>query len=204
MTKIKKRNKKYNPDKADDIISVFEHQTGILRKQVDYLVDILTNNKVTIRDLLNEIQLLYIWCFVSNKMTPDIDVSEVLSWIENEFYKLNNINSTEECNAIKDRKIKVHYTKRDLLLAFTEHMYQLICSIRSRKQYAIILKDALVETNMRLGLIATHMRKFFNYEANNEAMKDCRRRIHKDEIARKVKLGYKASFNETGDIVYSK
>lgn len=192
----KKRNKKYNPNKSTqfyeqkiaqikDVIKPEEHTNGLLTQQKQLLIDVISNNKITIDILLNEIQLIYQWTFMCNRMTPDVDTSEIIQWIEKQYAKLEHIQTVDELNAIRNDKIIMHYTKKDLFLAFIEHMYEQICSIKSRTEYAILFKDALVMNNLRIGLIAKHMRRFFNQDATQEALKDCRERI---QLSKKYNL----------------
>mgnify|MGYP000072328625 CR=1 FL=1 len=180
----KKRNKKYNPNKNDDFIHPLEHQTGVIVQYKNTIENALSSNSFTVNNLVNEGILCYRWIYIVNQMQPDIDTDPIRDWIENETAKLVNITTNAELQEIKHRKIKIHWKIRDMLLAFVDVAYKCICSIRSRLQYAKIFNEAMIRSYTK------------------EAMADCRRRIHKQEIERQKKLGNKAFFSDTGDIVY--
>lgn len=198
----KKRNKKYNPNKNDDFIHPLEHQTGLLIQYKNTIEKALSNNNFTIDNLVNEGILIYRWIYIVNQMQPDIDTTLVRDWIENETAKLININTNAELQDIENRKIKIHWQTRDILLAFVDVAYKCICSIRSRLQYAKIFNEAMIRSNIRVKLLATHMSKFVDDKYTAEAMADCRRRIYKQEIEKQKRVGNKAFFTDTGDIVY--
>jgi hypothetical protein len=197
----KKRNKKYNPNKSDDYINPMEHVASNLKVKSLDTKQLLLNNSFTIDHLLNEGLAIYYRTYIYDQLSPDYNASNVRSWVEKEFDKLDNIQTRGELNQILSRKIKIHWQVRDLLLEFIDEIDKLTCGITSRNMYAKLCNEAYIRASMRTNLVANSMLKFINQADISEAQDSCRRRLKRDELVKAKKEGKIAYFDDTGDII---
>lgn len=197
----KKRNKKYNPLRCNDYVNPIEHISSRLKSNVDKITKTLLENNFTVKNLVGDGIELHQQTYIYDQLSPDFNASNVRNWVEKEFDKLDNINTREELEAILSRKIKIHWQMRDLLVQFIDEIDKMTSAIKSRSEYAGVINEAIIRSNMRINLVATSMRKFVDIKDVMSSQMDCRRRLKIDELIKAKKEGKIAYFDETGDIV---
>lgn len=201
-TKSKKRNKKYNPNKNDDFINPMEHMGGALIKFRDETIKLLQDNKITVGYLVDEFTLLHRWCYLTVLPTyNEFGALHIRDMIEKIYLKYDDL--TKETLPLRRNEIvKIIKPHRDLFILLIEHCFTMITSIKSRLEYAKVTREFLSLSSIRICEEAKHMIKFINKDSVNEAMKDCRKRIHKEQIIMNKRQGKVAFFDDTGDICY--
>ena len=202
IKQAKKRNKKYNPNKSDDFIHPMEHMSGALAQFRKEITILLQNNKITVGYLVDEFTLLHRWCYLT--VLPNYNefgALHIRDMIEKIYLKYDDL--TKETLALRRNEIvKIIKPHRELLILLIEHCFNMIISIKSRLEYAKVTREFLSLSSIRINTEAKHMQKFINVDSVDGAMKDCRKRIYKNEIIRNKKQNKVVYFDDTGDICY--
>jgi len=184
MPTSKKPKKKYVKKINSDIINPQEHINGLQGQFKHIASHALKNNNFTVNDLLNEGLLLYRWAFVYAQLMPEYSIIEICEFIEKQFLQLHEIEKTivkenkeEEVKRIRAMKINISEETRELLLFFIDEVYKAFFLIKTRTQYAKIMKEAIVNSNLRIGLCAKHMNRFINRKDVEEELNLCRNKL---------------------------
>ena len=179
MPTSKKPKKKY-VKKVSDIIHPFEHTRSFQGQYKPIAINALQKSDFTYQDLLDIGLLLYRWIFIYQQLNDEYSTEEVCDFLEQEFLKLYELHKTADSIAtIKKTKVELSEDIRELLLFFFEEAYQSFFLIRTRTQYAQVMKEAIILSNMRTVIIAKHMRHFIDEDFVRQELDRCRSKLSK-------------------------
>ena len=179
MPTSKKPKKKY-VKKVSDIIHPFEHTRSFQGQYKPIVINALQKSDFTYQDLLDIGLLLYRWIFIYQQLNDEYSTEEICDFLEQEFLQLYKLHKTaDSVETIKKQKINLSDDMRELLLLFVEEAYQSFFLIHTRTQYAKVMKEAIILSNMRIVLVAKHMRHFIDEDFVRKELDRCRSKLNK-------------------------